>query len=53
MGQRRVAGAQDDILAKVGVELLLQSSLYVDLSEDSEPFAFQCGCHFLYGLLIA
>ena len=38
MGQARIAGAQDPILAEIQVELLLERARHVDASQDSEPF---------------
>jgi len=42
IGQRRVARAEDDILAKVAVELGFQRLLDVDGCQDPEPLRLQC-----------
>ncbi len=52
MSQGRVAGAQDDVLAEVGVQLFLEGGLHVNLGQNAEAFFFQCSGHPLDGLLV-
>ena len=50
VGERRVAGAEDQVRLALDSELLAQRRLYVDLAEHTEPFRLQLCSHSLDGV---
>ena len=50
--ERRIAGAEDHIVAEINTELLFQFLLYVDFREHAEAFLFERGPRFFDSLLV-